>query len=94
MKVFCYGCQTEEETDWLVRCPKCETKGIGIEEDLRDFLELNRHLAGSPRQSLPGPQIEGHAGPTPILNETLHRDIGFGRAIRIHAVLPTIAGNG
>jgi hypothetical protein len=33
MKVFCYDCGTSEETDWLVRCPKCESKGsIGIEE--------------------------------------------------------------
>jgi hypothetical protein len=33
MRIFCYGCKTEEETQWLVRCAHCETKDIGIEED-------------------------------------------------------------
>lgn len=33
MKVYCYGCETSFETDWLIRCPHCETMYIGIEED-------------------------------------------------------------
>lgn len=33
MKVYCYGCKTSFETDWLIRCPHCETKDIGIEPD-------------------------------------------------------------
>jgi hypothetical protein len=59
MKIFCYGCKTETETDWLVRCPRCETKNIGIEPDegwhgiCRLFAQSKRWLGDSDELSLP-----------------------------------------
>ena len=47
MKIYCYGCKTSEETSWLVRCPKCDSKGsIGIEES-REWNEICRLWAFS-----------------------------------------------
>jgi len=46
MKVYCYGCGTSEDTDFLVRCPKCETMDIGIEPD-RGWHALCRLFAQS-----------------------------------------------
>jgi hypothetical protein len=46
MRVFCYDCGTSEETDWLVRCPKCQTKNIGLEPE-EPWHWLNRLWASS-----------------------------------------------
>jgi hypothetical protein len=46
MKVYCYGCKTSEETDFLHRCLKCGTMDIGVEED-RGWHSLCRLFAQS-----------------------------------------------
>jgi hypothetical protein len=59
MKVYCYGCGTGEETDWLVRCRHCDTKNIGIEPDegwhliCRLFAQSKRWMGDSDELSLP-----------------------------------------
>ena len=59
MRIYCYGCKSVEETTWLVRCPRCDTKNIGFEPDeawhliCRLFAQSKRWLGDSDELSLP-----------------------------------------
>ena len=66
MEIFCYGCKTKEETDFLVRCSHCDSKGsIGIEES-KEWNEICRLWAFSKGWQGDGDQLslpwwfEGH----------------------------------
>jgi hypothetical protein len=65
MKIFCYNCKTEEETQWLVRCSKCDAKDIGIEKEIgwhkvsRLFFFSKGWQGDSDELSLPR-WVEGH----------------------------------
>ena len=61
-----------------------------IEEDQRRPPELEHDLRAAAGQPLPGPQIERHAGPAPVLHEQLQRRVRLGRRGRRDLGLPTI----
>jgi len=64
------------------------------EQRKRRLLELNGDLGRPPSQSLAGAQIKGDAGPTPIVDRELHRNISLGIAVRGHPWLLPIRGHG
>ena len=55
--------------------------------------ELHRDLGRACRQVLAGAQIEWHAGPAPIVDAELERDIGFGCGIRRDVGLVPVVPN-
>ena len=52
------------------------------EQRERRLLELDGDLGAPLGKRLAGAQIERHAGPAPIVDHQLHRDVGFGRGVR------------
>ena len=66
---------------------------VGVEEDRRHVLEVDGDLAGALRQALAGAQEEGHAGPAPVVDEHLQRDVGLGPRAADRRRLLAVAGH-
>ena len=55
--------------------------------------KLHRDLGSAGGEVLAGTQIEWHAGPTPVVDAELERNIGFGSRVRRDLrLVPVIAG--
>ena len=61
------------------------------EEPQRRLLELHRDLGDALRQPLAGAQEERHAGPAPVVDRELQRDVGLGDRLRVDAFLLAVA---
>ena len=64
----------------------------GIEQVHRCLPKGEHHLADPLWQPLAGAQIEGHPLPAPVVDEQLHRHVGFSGAVGIDARLLAISG--
>src|SRR5262249_47023495 len=76
-----------------------EDQAIGIdvsvaENDVRRALELDDDLGVALVKPLAGPQIKGHTGPAPVIDQDLHGHEGFGARFGTDALLLSVAGNG
>src|SRR6266849_4297711 len=71
--------------------PLCAQAGIGWEHALRGFAKSNRDDALTLGEAFAGAQIEGHAGPAPVVDEAAQRDKGFGVRILRDAGFEAVA---
>ena len=62
------------------------------EQDVRRGPKLNAHFARAQRQVFAGAQIKRHAGPAPVVDEQLQRDVSFDVGIGLHLRFLAITG--